>query len=62
MEQVVAMVASKVGLPTDQAQKAVEAVLGYLKDNPDQIKSLVGVDLGSAGGGMMSKIGKMFGR
>jgi hypothetical protein len=61
MDQIVSMVASKVGIPADQAQKAVEAVLGYLRENPDQIKSLVGVDMGSAGG-MMGRVGKMFGR
>lgn len=61
MDQIVSMVASKAGIPADQAEKAVEAVLGFLREHPDQIKGLVGVDMGSAGG-MMGKLGKMFGR
>lgn len=61
VDQIVSMVASRAGIPADQAEKAVEAVLGYLREHPDQIKGLVGVDMASASG-MMGRIGKMFGR
>jgi hypothetical protein len=44
MEKLIEMVAEKTGLPADKAQAAVEAVLGYLKENPDQVKGLVGLE------------------
>ena len=68
-DKIVEMVASKVGISPEQASSAVDAVLGYLKENPEQISSLVGVsqdnmldDAKEKLGGIGGKVGKLFKR
>jgi hypothetical protein len=43
-DQLITMVAEKTGLSADKATEAIDAVLGYLKENPTQISSLVGIE------------------
>lgn len=43
-EQLIAMVAERAGIDPAKAGQAVDAVLGFLKENPDQLKGLVGID------------------
>ncbi len=38
-EQLVSLLVSKVGLDQEKADQAVDTVLGYLKDNPQQLAS-----------------------
>lgn len=70
MDQLVKMVAQRVGLSEDKARSAVETVVGYLKERAPgglsgQIDSLVGGGEGSAGGkvgDMASRVGGMLGK
>ena len=77
-EQLIKMVAEKVGIPEDKAGLAVSTIMGFLKDNPKALQGLMGDDddsfldriKGFVGGddddgkedGLGSKLGKMFGR
>jgi len=57
-EQIVELLTSKVGLDASTANQAVDTVLGYLKDNPEQVTSLLGkVGLGGIG----DTLGGLFG-
>jgi hypothetical protein len=56
-EQLVSLLISKVGLDQQKAEQAVDTVLGYVKDNPEQLSSY----LGKLPGGLGDKIGGMFG-
>ena len=60
MEELLKIVSEKTGLPAEQAQGAIEAVLGFLKDKlpgpvADQIDGVVGG--GDDGGGITGQIG-----
>jgi hypothetical protein len=58
-EQLVSMLVSRIGLDQQKAEQAVDTVLEYIKDNPQQISSY----LQSVGaGGLADKIGGMFGK
>jgi hypothetical protein len=62
-EQLIAMVAEKAGLDAGKAEQAVEAVLGYLQQHPDQLKSLLGIDPDGLVRGMKDKgLGGLFKR
>jgi hypothetical protein len=53
-EQLVALLTSKVGLDEDKANQAIDTVLDYLKNNPEQISEY----LGKVGlGGVADKLG-----
>ena len=69
MDQLIDVVVQRTGLPRNQAQQAVQVVVGYLKDRlPGPIASQVDTALsgGSAGGGMTNQaqqgIGGVFGQ
>jgi hypothetical protein len=55
-EQLVSLLISKVGLDQQKAEQAVDTVLSYVKDNPQQLSSY----LGNLPGGLGDKIGGMF--
>jgi hypothetical protein len=58
-EKIIALVCERTGLSPDVATKAVDTVIGFLKENPDQIKELVGhIDAAEA----LSSVTKLFGR
>ena len=56
-EQLVSLLISKVGLDQQKAEQAVDTVLDFLKNNPEQVSSL----LGKLPGGLGDKLGGMFG-
>ena len=56
-EQLVSLLVSKVGLDQQKAEGAVDAILDYIKNNPEQASSL----LGKLPGGIGDKLGGMFG-
>jgi hypothetical protein len=56
-EQLVSLLISKVGLDQEKAEKAVDTVLDFFKNNPEQASSL----LGKLPGGLGDKLGGMFG-
>lgn len=58
-EKLIALVVERAGLSEDAANKAVDTVLGFLKENPDQVTALLGNVTKS---GPLSGLGKMFGR
>ncbi len=56
-EELISLLVSKIGLDQQKAEQAVEAVLEYIKNNPQQFTSL----LEKAGlGGMAGKLGGLF--
>ncbi|HEU5441751.1 MAG TPA: hypothetical protein VFU88_20885 [Ktedonobacterales bacterium] len=69
MDQLVNMVAQRAGISSDQAQKAVQTVLGFLKDKlpgpiASQLDSVVGgqgTNVGQMGQQAMGGVGDMFG-
>jgi nucleoid DNA-binding protein len=56
-EQLVSLLISKVGLDQQKAEQAVDTVLDFFKNNPEQVSSL----LGKLPGGLGDKLGGMFG-
>lgn len=57
-EQLVSLLVSKVGLDEEKANQAVDTVLGFVKDHPEQITEY----LGKAGlGGVADKLGGLGG-
>jgi hypothetical protein len=66
MNELVNMVAQKVGLPQDKAQLATETVLNFLKGKlPPAIASQIDSVVGGGGGGlgdMAGKLGGMLGK
>jgi hypothetical protein len=66
MDELVELVAKKVGISKDQAQQAVEVVIGFLKDKlPEplagQIESALEGDLGGLGD-VAGSLGGLFGK
>jgi nucleoid DNA-binding protein len=55
-EQLVALLVSKVGLDQQRAEQAVDTVLDFIKNNPEQASAL----LGKLPGGLGEKLGGMF--
>lgn len=56
-EQLVSLLVSKVGLDQQKAESAVDTILDFFKNNPDQVSSL----LGKVPGGLGDKLGGMLG-
>ncbi|HWO01055.1 MAG TPA: hypothetical protein VNS63_17480 [Blastocatellia bacterium] len=56
-EQLVSLLVSKVGLDQQKAESAVDAILDFLKNHPEQASSL----LGKLPGGLGEKLGGMLG-
>ena len=63
MEELVQLVAQKTGLSEEMAQKAVETVIGYLKDKlPAPISGQIdGLLSGGETGGLAQSLGGLFG-
>jgi hypothetical protein len=66
MEDLINRVSERAGIDPEQARKAVETVMGYLKEHgPDMLGKLQGMFSGGEGGGLgdvMGKLGGLFGR
>ena len=60
-DQLVNMVAQRVGISAEQADQAVDTVLGYIKDNPEQLQGMLNLDEGAMAG-IKDKLGGMFKR
>ena len=67
MDELIKLVADKVGIPEAQAKQAVEVVMGYLKENlPEPLAGQIDgflsgdVDLGDLGS-VAGDLGKLFG-
>ena len=56
-EQLVALLVSKVGLDEQKAVQAVDTILNFFKEHPDQVSSL----LGKLPGGLGDKLGGLLG-
>ncbi|HST24092.1 MAG TPA: hypothetical protein VLR90_23520 [Blastocatellia bacterium] len=56
-EQLVSLLVSKVGLDEEKANQAVDTVLNFFKENPEQVSSL----LGKLPGGLGDKLGGLLG-
>lgn len=56
-EQLVSLLVSKVGLDDEKANQAVDTVLNFFKEHPDQVSSL----LGKLPGGLGDKLGGLLG-
>ena len=57
-EQLVSLLVSRVGLDQEKAEQAVDTVLGYIKENPQQLTSYL--DKFGAGG-IGDKLGGLLG-
>ncbi len=62
MDKIIEIVAERAGISPEVAEKAVDAVLGFLKENPEQITALLGNFAGGDLGEIAGKLGKLFGR
>jgi hypothetical protein len=56
-EQLVSLLVAKVGLDEEKANQAVDTVLNFFKEHPDQVSSL----LGKLPGGLGDKLGGLLG-
>lgn len=56
-EQLVSLLVSKVGLDEEKANQAVDTVLNFFQEHPDQVSSL----LGKLPGGLGDKLGGLLG-
>ncbi len=64
MNELVKMVADKVGLPEDKAQKATDTVINYVKGKlPGPVASQIDNVVGKGGGGgdIAGKVGQILG-
>lgn len=66
MNEVVKMVADRIGVGDDKAKMAVETVVGYLKDKlpqpiAGQIDNVIGGGGSGSGGGLSGSLGDMMG-
>ena len=57
-EQLVNILKERAGLDQATAEKAVHAILGFLKENPEKLTGLLGGNLGEE----LGSLGKLFGR
>lgn len=62
MDKIIEIVAERAGISPEIAAKAVDAVVGFLKENPEQITALLGNVGGGDLGEVAGKLGKLFGR
>lgn len=58
-DKLIELASQRAGIAPEQAEKAVDAVLDYLKNNPDKIKGLLGTN---GMGGIGAKLTGMFKR
>jgi len=58
-EQLVSLLTSKIGLDQEKAEQAVDTVLEYIKNNPQQLSSYL-EQFGA--GGIADKLGGLFGK
>ena len=56
-DQLVSLLMSKVGLDKEKAEKAVDTVLNFMKEHPEQASSV----LGKLPGGLGEKVGGLLG-
>lgn len=56
-DKLIAAIAEKAGLSTEQATSAADAALGFLKENPTEIQGLVGIEGTGFVGDMKEKLG-----
>lgn len=65
-EQLIKLLADRVGLDDATAEKVVNTVVGYLKENPQQITSLLGGEDGKLGlddvSELKDRLGGLFGK
>jgi hypothetical protein len=59
-EQIAKVIAERTGLDPAMALKAANAVMGFIKENPEKLSALLGDD--SPLGDAADKITKLFGR
>lgn len=59
-EQIAKIIAERAGIDPATAEKAANAVIGFLKENPEKLTALLGED--SPFGDAAGKITKLFGR
>lgn len=52
-ERLIQLVSERAGLDQAKATQAVDTILGYIKDNPGELKNLVGGDIGAKLGGVL---------
>lgn len=62
MDKLIELVAERAGISPEIAGKAVEAVLGFLKENPEQVAGLLGNFGAGDLGEVATKLSKLFGR
>ncbi|MCC6382123.1 MAG: hypothetical protein IT304_06405 [Dehalococcoidia bacterium] len=55
MDRLIDIVSERAGIQRDQAEKAVNAMLGFLKETPDQLSTLLGDDLGTRLSGIFGR-------
>ena len=58
-EKLMEVIMEKTGLDAGKADQVVDTVLGFLKDNPDQLSGFLG---GDAAGDVKDKLGGLLGR
>lgn len=58
-EQLIAIIVDKTGIDAAKAGQAVDAVLGFLKENPEKLSALLADDRLDD---VTEKLGKLFGR
>jgi hypothetical protein len=59
-EQTARVIAERAGIDPATAQKAAQAVIGFIKDNPEKLTAFLGED--SPLGDAANKISHLFGR
>ena len=62
-EQIVNLLKDRVGIDEETANKVVDTVMGFLKENPDQLMGLIGGEDGKLDMADVTKrLGGLFGR
>lgn len=62
-EQIISLLKDRAGIDEATANKVVDTVMGFLKDNPDQLMGLIGGDDGKLDmSDVTKKLGGLFGR
>lgn len=62
-EQIVSLIVERVGIDPATAQKVVDTVMGFLKENPEKLTALLGGDDGKLDAGdIAKKLGGLFNR
>ncbi len=62
-EQIINLIVERVGIDPATAQKVVDTVMGFLKENPEKLTALLGGDDGKLDAGdIAKKLGGLFNR